>query len=123
MFLAVEFTTTPELAAQRWTLTRARAFIRAAVDLSGLTAIHQIGGDYAGDIKLMQLIAESHIAVHLIRSEGPPYGAIHVFSCRDFDAEQMIKMIAEFFVADGGKIRPYMLPRGDLPEPLYAPTA
>lgn len=120
MFLGVEFTTTPKVAAKRWTLTRARAFIASAIELTGLTAIHQIGGDYDGDIKLMQLIAESHIAVHLTKSSPKPHGAIHVFSCRDFDEPDMIHLIAQFFVADGDEVRPYTLPRGYLPEHSHA---
>jgi S-adenosylmethionine/arginine decarboxylase-like enzyme len=116
VFLALEFTATPEQAAERWTLTRARAFILAAVDLCGLTAIHQVGGDYAGDIKLMQLIAESHIAVHLTKSAPEPHGTIHIFSCRDFDQDAMANLAAQFFVPMGGTVLTYTLPRGHLPE-------
>lgn len=116
MFLALDFLATPAVAAERWTLGRAQAFITEAVKLSGLTAINQIGGDYDGDIKLMQLIAESHIAVHLTKSAPEPYGAIHVFSCRDFDQEQMAHLAADFFVEAGGKVRCYTLPRGHLPQ-------
>lgn len=115
MFQALEFTATLALAAERWTLERANAFIDAAVELSGLNAIHRIGGDYDGNIMLLQLIAESHIAVHLMKNEEPePYGAIHVFSCRDFDRLEMARLAAEFFVEAGGPIRVSSLPRGDL---------
>jgi len=122
MFLALEFTTPPEHAARCWTVTRARAFIAAAVDLTGLQAIHQMGGRFGGKVMLLQLIAESHIAVHLNPKDEPaPYGAVHVFSCRDFDEADMIKLTATFFVADGGTILPRTLPRGQLPEVAHAP--
>ena len=121
MFLALEFTTPPEHAARCWTITRGMAFIAAAVDLTGLQAIHQMGGQYGDKVMLIQLIAESHIAVHLNPKDDPPYGAIHVFSCRDFDEADMIKLAATFFVADHGTILPRTLPRGHLPEVPHAP--
>jgi S-adenosylmethionine/arginine decarboxylase-like enzyme len=124
MFLALEFTTPAEHAVRCWTDTRARAFIAAAVDLTGLQAIHQIGGTYGDKVMLIQLIAESHIAVHLNPKDEPaPYGAVHVFSCRDFDEADMIKLTAQFFVADHGTVLARSLPRGELPEMPYAPTS
>jgi len=123
VFLALAFQATPAVAAERWTLTRAQAFIKAAVELSHLSPIHQVGGDYDGNIMLLQLIAESHIAVHLMKNQPEPYGAVHVFSCRDFGQDEMAHLAADFFVEAGGKVRCYTLPRGHLPEASNAPKA
>jgi S-adenosylmethionine/arginine decarboxylase-like enzyme len=60
------------------------------------------------------LIAESHIIIH---TQGNTY-FLDVFSCKDFNTEEVGLLIGETFLPVGGRVQ--ILDRGNLPEVPHA---
>jgi S-adenosylmethionine/arginine decarboxylase-like enzyme len=112
--LLVEVSASKQTVASMWTAEAARAFIDEAVAISGLTRIHDLAL-YADAEKViaLQMIAESHIALHLHLAALRAF--IQVFSCRDFDLPGMMGLVVSSFCGKGGTIYPEVSDRGRLP--------
>ncbi len=119
MQVCVDLATRPESARRLWTEVRLRAFLNSAVAVTELTPFGPriVKHNTAGGADLLigfQMIAESHIAVHLDRLRG--LGWVDVFSCRAVDDACVIKLVACTLLPEGGVSETRCLDRGILPE-------
>jgi S-adenosylmethionine/arginine decarboxylase-like enzyme len=114
MQLLVTISASKQTVASMWTAAAARDFVDGAVELSGLTRLGDLClHEDPERIVALQMIAESHIAVHLYLAAGRGY--VDVFSCRDFDLPTMVGLVASSFCAKGDALYPDVHDRGRLP--------
>jgi len=114
MQLLVEISSRKQTVAQKWTAAGARAFVEDAVKASGLTPFGDLAlHEDAERVMAMQMIAESHIAVHLYLGAGRGY--VDVFSCKNFDLPTMVGLVASSFCGKGSSLYPDVHDRGRLP--------
>ena len=114
MQLFVEMNAGANTVAGKWTPEGVRDFVAGAVEATGLTpfgdlALHEDADKVIG----LQMIAESHIAVHLYLVARR--GFVDVFSCRDFDLPAMVGLVASSFCGKGDSLYPDVMDRGRLP--------
>ena len=114
MQLLVEVSASKQTVASMWTAEAARAFVDEAVAISGLTRLGDLAlHEDAEKVIALQMIAESHIAVHLYLVARR--GFVDVFSCRDFDLPAMVGLVASSFCGKGDSLYPDVMDRGRLP--------
>jgi len=111
MHVLVDFTISPERARVEWTLNCIRQFLRSAVEVTGLIPFGpEIVREADHLLMGIQMIAESHISLHLDRAKG--CGWADVFSCREVSAGKVSKLIDDLFEAEQFV---EVLKRGQLP--------
>lgn len=99
MQVIIDFAVAPEKARKTWSVDHVKQFLRSAVEVTGLTPLGPEVVREAGDLLMgIQMIAESHISLHLNRAVG--LGWADVFSCRDVNANEVSKVIDDIFEAE-----------------------
>jgi S-adenosylmethionine/arginine decarboxylase-like enzyme len=114
MHLLVDLRAADETVVAKWTAGRTRAFIRKAVALTGLHAFGPLSlNETPQALVAIQMIAESHISVHLRKDKRR--GFVDVFSCKTFEARDVIEAIKAAFCGRDDKAWPTIMDRGMLP--------
>ena len=115
MHVLVDFVIPPEQAPKAWTWQSVDRFLEEAAKATGLTRVGDATIRECGDILVgFQIIAESHVSVHLDRGSGR--GWADVFSCRSVDKGKVAKVVDDTLMVDGGMMTVGTLPRGNLGE-------
>jgi len=115
MHVVVNFAIPPEQAPKVWTWQSVDRFLEEAVKITGLTRVGDPVVKECGDLLIgFQIIAESHVSVHLDRGSGR--GWADVFSCGEVDEAKVAKVVDATLMVPGGMLTIGTLPRGNLEE-------
>ena len=88
MHILIDFARKPEEAQELWTVDTVRCYLAEAIKVTGLSCFGpEVVEENGGVLMGFQMIAESHVSVHVDRATGQ--GWADVFSCKDVNAGQV----------------------------------